>query len=146
MIDMKAIGNVTRDAELKTTKSGKTICNFCLAVKTKKKDESGELITKFVDATLWGKYGETMCRYITKGRKMYIGGIPEVRPYMGKDGTPKASLQITVLDIEFLSGSMNESKEPADYSDYGKSENPHAAEDERSGFVPVDVGEDELPF
>ena len=55
-------GNITRDAELKESKAGKPYASFGLAVNVNKDK------TTFYTVTVFGKYGETMGPYLTKGR------------------------------------------------------------------------------
>ena len=73
--------------------------NFDVAVKKgKKKDES-----IFYRATAWGKAGETIAAYTSKGKRIYLAGEPDVSAYIGRDGVAKAKLELTVTDFEFLS-------------------------------------------
>ncbi len=66
------IGNLTRDPELRVTPKGTAICTFSLAVNRKFRDESGadrEEVT-YVDIEAWGKAGENISKYCTKGRPL----------------------------------------------------------------------------
>jgi len=51
------IGNVTRDAELKSTAGGHRLCTFGLATSHDRKDENGEKqsIAEFHSIVVWGK-------------------------------------------------------------------------------------------
>ena len=64
------IGNLTRDPELLVTPKGTAICQFGLAVNRTFKDESGgnREETTFIDVEAWGKQGELISKYCTKGR------------------------------------------------------------------------------
>ena len=63
------IGNLTRDPELRVTPKGTAICQFGIAVNRQFKDESGATRdeTTFVDIEAWGKQGELVSKYLTKG-------------------------------------------------------------------------------
>ena len=70
------IGNLTRDPELRVTPKGTAICTFSLAVNRKFRDESGadrEEVT-YVDIEAWGKAGENISKYCTKGRPLFVEG------------------------------------------------------------------------
>src|SRR5258708_19876179 len=70
------IGNLTRDPELRVTPKGTAICQFSLAVNRKFRDESGadrEEVT-YVDIEAWGKSGENIAKYCTKGRPLFVEG------------------------------------------------------------------------
>ena len=69
----RAIGaELKRDPELRVTPKGTAICTFSLAVNRKFRDESGadrEEVT-YVDIEAWGKSGENISKYCTKGRPL----------------------------------------------------------------------------
>jgi len=70
------IGNLTRDPELRVTPKGTAICQFGLAVNRQFKDESGQTRdeTTFVDIEAWGKQGELVSKYLTKGSPAMVEG------------------------------------------------------------------------
>lgn len=94
------IGNLTCDPESRATQSGKTVCNFSVAVNDR--DE-----TIFFRVSVWGKTGEACQRYLSKGRKVYVSGPLSYRTYQTSDRTTKVSLEVTGNEVEFLS-SRNE--------------------------------------
>ena len=63
------MGNLTRDPELRVTPKGTPICQFALAINRQFKMESGESREEviYVDVEAWGKQGETIAKYCTKG-------------------------------------------------------------------------------
>ena len=63
------VGNVTRDAERKTSKKGDTTyTSFSVGV-SDSKDRS-----TFFPITVFGKHGEAIAEYITKGRQVLVEG------------------------------------------------------------------------
>lgn len=70
------IGNLTRDPELRVTPKGTAICQFGLAISRSFKDESGQTREEatFVDIEAWGKQGELIAKYCTKGRPLFVEG------------------------------------------------------------------------
>ncbi len=68
-------GNVTKDAELKSTKSGKSVIKFSLATnETVKKGDEWVSIPTFHDVIVWGKLGESVVDYLKKGTKCMVQG------------------------------------------------------------------------
>ena len=120
-------GNLTRSPELRSTPNGIPVCTFTIAVNGRKQDEPAT----FFRVTAWRQLGENCNRYLTKGKKVFVSGPVSVSTYTAKDGTTRASMEITAEDVEFLS--------PAGAG----SENAQA--DERAGFVKVEDDET-LPF
>lgn len=81
---MKSItiaGRLTRDAETRTTPSGDKVTSFSVAVD----DRSGrEKTTLFFDCSIWGKRGETLAEYLTKGSFQVVSGDLGIREHNGK--------------------------------------------------------------
>ncbi len=68
------VGNVTKDAQLKTSKDGKVdYAYFRVAVSGNKEGK-----TMFFPITLFGERAKKLAQYITKGRQVLIEGRIEV--------------------------------------------------------------------
>ncbi len=119
-------GNLTRSPELRSTPNGVPVCTFTIAVNGRKQDEPAT----FFRVTAWRQLGENCNRYLTKGKKVFVSGPVSVSTYTAKDGTTRASLEVTAEDVEFLSHAGTGSE--------------NAQADERAGFVKVE--DEELPF
>ena len=91
-------GNIGKDAELKTTGKGDAIATFSVACQ-KKKDAP----TTWYRVAVFGKRGEALCQYLTKGSKVTVIGEFEVREYQ-KDGQTKTSLEIRTYDVALQGG------------------------------------------
>ena len=109
MNKLTIIGNLVRDPELRTLNSGVNVCTFTGAVNRRRKAE-GQPEADFFRVSAWRQLGETCEKYLAKGRKVAVTGSVEARAYAGSDGQPKASLEMTADDVEFLS-SRNEQGE-----------------------------------
>ena len=101
------IGNLTRDPELRVTPKGTAICTFSLACNRKFRDESGadrEEVT-YVDIEAWGKQGETISKYCTKGRPLFVEGRLRLDQWEDKNTKEKRSRMKVVLEgFQFLGG------------------------------------------
>lgn len=108
------IGNLTRDPELRVTPKGTAICTFSIAVNRKFKDDSGgerEEVT-YVDIEAWGKSGENISKYVTKGRPLFVEGRLRLDQWEDKNTKEKRSRMKVVLEnFQFLGGGRGEGGE-----------------------------------
>ena len=95
------IGRLTKDPDLKFAQgTGKAITRFTLAVnRPMKKDEAD-----FINCIAFGKTGETIAQYLTKGRQLAITGNIRTGSYEAKDGTKKYTTDVIIDSFEFISG------------------------------------------
>lgn len=121
-----AIGNLVANPELRSTPNGVPVCTFTIAVNGRKQGAPAT----FFRVTAWRQLGENCNRYLAKGKKVFVSGPVSVSTYTAKDGSARASMEITADDVEFLSPAGTGAE--------------NATVDERAGFVPVDDAE--LPF
>lgn len=106
------IGNLTRDPELRVTPKGTAICTFSLAVNRKFKDESGgerEEVT-YVDIEAWGKAGENISKYCTKGRPLFVEGRLRLDQWEDKNTKEKRSrMKVVCENFQFLGSGRGDS-------------------------------------
>lgn len=121
------IGNLTGAPELRVTQSGVSVCQFTVAVNGRRKEDGAT----FFRVTAWRALGETCHKYLDKGRKVMVCGAVSASAYTGRDGKPRASIDVTAEDVEFLSAASGDSQQQSA---------PDA-----NGFTPIDAGND-LPF
>jgi single-strand DNA-binding protein len=99
------IGNLTRDPELRVTPKGTAICTFSLAINRKFKREDGtdsEEVT-YVDIEAWGKTGETISKYCTKGRPLFVEGRLKLDQWEDKTTKEKRSrMKVVCENFQFL--------------------------------------------
>jgi len=99
------MGNLTRDPELRVTPKGTPICQFSLAINRQFKMDSGESREEviYVDVEAWGKQGETIAKYCTKGRPLYVEGRLRLDQWEDKNTKEKRSRMKVVLEqFQFL--------------------------------------------
>lgn len=147
------IGNLTRDPELRVTPKGTAICQFGIAVSRKFKDDSGALReeTTFVDIEAWGKQGELVSKYLTKGSPAMIEGRLKFDQWEDKtSGQKRSKLKVVLDNVQFLSsrGGAGEGGAPAedgDSSSQVERNSPPARPTSRPPAPSHDVDED-VPF
>ena len=98
------VGRLTRDAELKYTNSGQAICHFSGATSSRRKkgdqwvDESS-----FWDVDLWGKQGESLNQYLTKGKLVAVEGTMR-QDRWEQDGQTRTKVLISANTVQLLGG------------------------------------------
>lgn len=100
MNSLTIIGNVTRTPETAATQTGKRVCNFTVAVNRRGGGQEG---ADYFRVTAWEQLGDNCARYLDKGRKVAVRGMVSARAYIANDGSPRANLEITAQEVEFLS-------------------------------------------
>lgn len=100
------MGNLTRDVEMRTTPSGQTVANFSLAVSRSWKDQNGQTQeqTSFINCVAWGKVGEIIAQYTSKGSPLLVSGRLDQRSYEDKDGNKRQAVEVNVEDFNFIGG------------------------------------------
>lgn len=98
------VGRLTKDPELKYTPNGGTaICRITVAVaRAFKKDE-----TDFINCIAFGKTGETIAQYFTKGRQIALAGNIRTGSYDGQDGVKRYTTDVIIENFEFIGNSNN---------------------------------------
>ena len=100
------IGNLTRDPELRVTPKGTPICQFSIAVNRQFKDESGATRdeTTFIDVEAWGKQGELVSKYLSKGSLAMVEGRLKLDQWEDKQsGQKRSKLKVVLDNVQFLS-------------------------------------------
>lgn len=99
------IGNLTKDPELRVTPKGSSICSFSIAINRKFKEDGGadrEEVT-YVDVEAWGKRGEAIAKYLTKGRPIYLEGRLRLDQWEDKNTKEKRSrMKVVMEDFQFI--------------------------------------------
>lgn len=154
------IGNLTRDPELRVTPKGTAICQFGLAISRSFKDESGQTREEatFVDIEAWGKQGETIAKYCTKGRQLFVEGRLRFDQWEDKQTQQKRSkLKVVLENFQFLgsreggaggAGGPQGADEGVDHSyERPASPAPRAPGGSRPAPAPQhDIADDDVPF
>ncbi len=103
-------GRLTKDPE--TRMAGQSsVCNFSVACDRAFKNAAGERETDFFDVCAWGKLGETVQRWFSKGKEVIVHGELQSRKYQDKNGNNRIAWQVRADNIEFC-GAKGEAKAP----------------------------------
>ncbi|MGD8374037.1 MAG: single-stranded DNA-binding protein [Candidatus Woesebacteria bacterium] len=99
------MGNLTRDPDLRTTPTGQNVCSFSLAVNRSWQGSDGQTqdAVDYFDVTAWGKLGELVSQYLSKGRKCLVMGRLSQRSWE-QDGQKRSKVEVVANDVTFLDG------------------------------------------
>jgi single-strand DNA-binding protein len=142
------MGNLTRDPETRTTPSGQTVTNFSLAVNRTWKGSDGQQQESvgFFNCVAWGKTGEIIAQYLTKGRPVLVSGRLDQRSWEDKEsGGKRSAVEIVVEDFNFVGG--NESSDGGSRSSQSTSSQEPSSRDtviEDVDDKPIDLSD--IPF
>ena len=134
------MGRLTRDPEMRTTPSGKSVTSFSLAV-----DRQGaEDQTDFFEITAWEKLGELVNQYLTKGRRCLVQGRLRQESWDDKEsGKKRSRVSIVASDVTFLDGPSGDSDASAPASPSSSPKNKDVTIDDIDD-KPIDLSE--IPF
>ena len=107
------MGRLTRDPELRRTRSGTAVTSFSLAVDRDYKPQDGERETDFIDIVAWRSTAEFVSKYFTKGRMAVVEGRLQVRDWTDKDGNKRSSTEVLADSVYFGDRKRSESDTPA---------------------------------
>ena len=155
------MGRLTRTPELRYTPKGTAVTDLGIATNRVRNDpQTGERReeTTFVDVTFWGKQAETVCKYLEKGRPIFLQGRL-VFDQWEQDGQRRSKLKVVGENFQFIDspvgrdgGSFEKGASGGD-DDSSKPKPPwvatdyHPASGDTSGAASGDSIEDsEIPF
>lgn len=118
------IGRLTRDLNLRQTKSGTAVVGFNLAVdrglsraKRDEAEQNGSPTADFVSCQAWGKTAELLAKYCKKGSRIGLVGCIQTGSYQDKEtGKTVYTTDVVADRIEFLD-SANQAKSEDDWAD-----------------------------
>ena len=102
------IGNLTANPECRlvdTANGQQKVCNYTIAVNRYSRNQK---VTEYFRASTWNKQADNDMQYLTKGSKVAITGPVSARAYASNDGTLRASMEVFVETIEYLSSGKRE--------------------------------------
>ncbi len=94
------IGRVGKDAQTRFTQGGDAVTGWSMAVDAGFGDKKQTL---WLDCSLWGKRGEKVAQYITKGSQVGVTGELGTREHEGK-----TYLTVRVDEVSLIGGKRDE--------------------------------------
>lgn len=131
MLQVTVAGRLTKDSELRTMQNGDGVLGFTVAVDVGYGQSKHAV---FVSCSLFGKRGETLKQYLTKGASVTITGAGDLRLWEsnGKNG---ASIECRVSEVTLQGGKRD-----------GDESKPAQSSGSSSGWEPPADLDDDIPF
>jgi len=105
-------GRLTKDGELRTTESGKSVYSGSVAVNRNFKNKEGNYDADFFNIVYWN-CSDKFAQYLKKGKAVIVEGSLQNRNYEDKEGNKKYITEILAERIELTGESKKEeSTEP----------------------------------
>lgn len=137
------IGRLTKDAEIRTTDTGKEIASFSIAVSRNYTNQNGEKETDFINCVAFDKKAQVIGKYTKKGSQIALEGAIRTRCYDAQDGNKRYVTEILVENLHLL-GNKEDKKEPTN------SQVLQAVMNDEDPFAEfgdeVQLSDDDLPF
>lgn len=104
--NVRLIGNLGVDPDVKSLESGKKVAHFTLATSDDFKNGDGQKVseTTWHNLVAWNGLAELAGKYLKKGKQVAVEGRIVYRSYEDKKGVTKYITEIVVNDILFLGG------------------------------------------
>lgn len=141
---MQLIGlaRLGRDAELRKTPEGDSVCSLSLAFNYGRKGQDGNKPTQWIEGTLWGKQAEALEQYLLKGKLICVTiDEPHIETFEGRNG-PGTKLTGRISSLEFAGGGEGQQRQPAPAQSAAPAQRPAPAP-AASGF---DDDDSDIPF
>jgi single-strand DNA-binding protein len=119
--DVRLVGRLTRDPEVRYTAKGQAVARLDLAVNRRFKDGTGEWRddVTFCPVTVWREAAERCRERLKKGSPIYVEGRLRSTNWETKDGQKRSGLEVEAYRLQFLAKtSGEESPSGPDASDH----------------------------
>ena len=96
------MGNLTRDPELKTISTGKSVCSMSIA-NNRIYSKNNERVTEvsYFDVEVWGVIAENCAKYLKKGSGVIVEGRLK-QDRWEKDGKTQSKVRISANSVHFM--------------------------------------------
>lgn len=98
------MGNLTRDPQLRYLPNNTAVCEFGLAVNRRWRDRDGNQKEDvcFVDISAFGRAGETINQYMTKGQLILVEGRLRFDSWTNQEGQKRSKLSVVADNFQFV--------------------------------------------
>jgi single-strand DNA-binding protein len=100
------VGRLTSDPELRALPSGTSVCSLRIACNATRKNSEGDYTEKpnFFSVSAFGAVGESVHRYMSRGRRVAIDGRLDWREWETPEGGKRQAVEIVAESVQFLDG------------------------------------------
>lgn len=136
------IGNLGQEPELRYTQGGQAVLNLRIATTESfvNRDRERQERTEWHTVVMWGKRGEALAKFLSKGSRICVEGRLQTRSWEAKDGGKRYTTEVVATNILLLGG---RSGGGGSYD-----EGPPPPSDDYAPAGPRDdgFGDDDIPF
>ena len=97
MITLTGNGRLTRDVQLRTTHSGKTVATISVA--SDRRDRDAQPV--YLDLIVWEAQATAAAEHLVKGQAVSFSGRFEPREYVSSTGENRVALELHGVDLEY---------------------------------------------
>jgi len=154
--DVRLVGRLTRDPEVRYTPKGQAVARLDLAVNRRYKDGTGEWREEatFVPVTVWREAAERAKERLKKGSPLYVEGRLKSTSWETKDGQKRSGLEVEAYRLQFLAKTGTEEGLPSEQAGAEPSGDTEAAPQPATSVAEAGVGagagsqggEEDIPF
>ncbi len=106
-------GHVTHDPVLRKTKTGKSVCNFSVAVNHYSSPDTEPRVS-FMDIETWEKVADMCAEHVAKGKRLMVIGTLKQDRWEGNDGKTQSRIKLVGNEIRFLNAPKKQETAPAE--------------------------------
>lgn len=106
-------GRLTKDPELRYTRSNTPVTSFTVAVERDFGEKDGVRPVDFIDCVAWKSRGEFVSKYFHKGDMICVSGRLELRDWTDQNGSKHRSAEVNVANTYFC-GTKKTNDHPID--------------------------------
>lgn len=122
-------GRLTRNIELRTTSTGRSVIDTNVAVRRTENE------TDFVDIEIWGTLADVVAKYCGKGQFITVQGKLRVSSFTDKEGKKRIKTYVLADSIDFAGAGQGTERKDTEENDIFAEE-----------LADVMATDDELPF
>ena len=117
MNNIVLLGRLTKDADIRSTQSGKVVASFTLAV-DRPYTQNGKREADFIACQIWSKSAEVLGKSVHKGQRILLEGRLQIRQYTDKNGNKRTAAEVVTERFEFIE--RKEQTEPQGMENFGQ--------------------------
>jgi len=142
------IGRLTRDPEVRSIPSGKSVCTITVATSRVWTDQSGQKQkdSEFHNVVLWGKLAEIAGQYMKKGARVYMEGRISTREWTGQDGVKRYRTEIVAENMIMLDGPRSSGDASTGPRKMAPTGNSFAANSPTPEVMEEEIKVEDIPF